>query len=94
MEKETLKASKSTNVHDLAGAIAGIVSKGTVCEIVSIGAAALNQSIKASIIARKMLSSSGVNLAITPAFVNVPVKNRETGEDEEITGVKLITVVM
>jgi stage V sporulation protein SpoVS len=94
MEKETLKASKSTNVHDLAGAIAGIVGKGAVCEIISIGAAALNQSIKASIIARKMLSSSGVNLVITPAFVNVPVVNRDTGEPEEITGVKLITVVM
>lgn len=93
MEHETLKAKKSTNVHDLAGAIAGVVAKGNVCEIVSIGAGALNQSVKAGIIARKMLSSSGVNLAFIPAFVTLDLSAEEGGK-EEVTAVKLISVLM
>lgn len=94
MEREVLRAKSDTNSIDLAGAIAGVIGRGNICEVVSIGAGAGNQAIKACIIARKMVSSAGINLAIIPAFTTLTLPDREDPEKMvEVTAIKLITVL-
>ena len=53
-------------------------------EIQAIGAGAVNQTMKAIIIARSFVITSGINLICIPAFANVEVEN------DTKTGMKFI----
>ena len=53
-------------------------------ELVMIGAGALNQAIKAIIIAKGYLASSGYTILVSPSFTNVTV------EGAEKSGIRLI----
>ena len=81
---EILKVSSKSNQSKVAGAIANIFRENKAVEIQSVGAGALNQSIKAIIIARGFLSPSGYDLCIIPAFNDVLI------EGTQKTAIKLI----
>ena len=81
---EILKVSSHSNPSKVAGAIANIFREKKELELQSIGAGALNQSIKAIIIARGFLSLSGYDIRIIPAFNDVIIN------DEQKTAIKLI----
>jgi stage V sporulation protein S len=66
--------SKSTAV---AGAIAGIVRERGVANVQAIGAGAVNQALKATIIARSFLSEDGYNVVVVPAFADVQIEGLE-----------------
>ena len=66
--------SKSTAV---AGAIAGIVRERGEAHVQAIGAGAVNQAVKATIIARSFLSDDGLNVIIVPAFADVVIEGLE-----------------
>lgn len=79
-----LKVSKNSAPNKVAGAIAGIMREGNDVTIECVGAAAVNQAIKAAAIATGYLSPAGINLVIQPAFGTITID----GEDR--TEIKLI----
>lgn len=81
---EILKVSSHSNPSKVAGAIANIFRENKCVELQSVGAGALNQSIKAIIIARGFLSPSGYDIRVIPAFNDVLIN------DEQKTAIKLI----
>ncbi len=81
---ETLKVSSKSNPSKVAGAIANIFrEKGTV-EIQTIGAGSLNQAIKAIIIARSFIVTSGEDISLVPAFSDIEI------DGESKTAIKLL----
>ncbi|WP_251612950.1 stage V sporulation protein S [Senimuribacter intestinalis] len=73
-----MKVKANTNVNKLAGAIAGTVREEGKAELQAIGAAAVNQAVKAVITARGYLIPSGIDIAITPSFQVTETEGRET----------------
>ncbi len=55
----------------IAGAIAGIIREQKRVEMRAVGAGAVNQAIKAVIIARRYLEQDGLDLVLVPSFVRV-----------------------
>ncbi len=72
-----LKVSSSSKPNSVAGAIAGILREESKVQIQTIGAGALNQSIKAIAIARGFIAPTGQELVCIPFFKDIEV-NSET----------------
>src|SRR5918998_1764655 len=83
LPSEVLKVGATTRPAAAAGAIAGILREGGSPEVQAIGAAAVNQAVKAVIIARAYLVQDGLDLCCIPGFTDV----RIDGEDR--TAVRL-----
>ena len=81
---EILKVSSKSNPNSVAGAISNVLKNTNITEIQAVGAGALNQAIKAIIIARGYVAPSGKNLVCIPAFSDISI------EGEERTAIKLI----
>ena len=81
---EVLKVSSHSNANSVAGAIANIIRGGSGAEIQVVGAGALNQAMKAIIIARGYVAPSGFDLMCTPASTEIEING------EESTAIKLI----
>ncbi len=64
---EKFKVSSKTDSAKLAGAIAGVIRGGNDVEMQAVGAASVNQAIKATAIARGFLSPSGIEIAMYQA---------------------------
>ncbi len=79
-----LKAGAKTNPSSLAGAIAGLIREEGWAEVQTIGAGALNQTIKAVAIARGYVAPSGYELICIPAFEDIEI------DGEERTAIKVI----
>ncbi len=73
--------SRSTAV---AGAIAGVCREHGRAEAQAIGAGAVNQAIKAVIIARDYLALDGIDVICIPSFVEVTI------DDQERTAIRLL----
>ncbi len=74
---EVLKVSAKSAPNSVAGAIAAVIREKGTAEIQAIGAAAINQAVKAIAIARGFLAPSGINLICIPAFVDVIIDGNE-----------------
>lgn len=74
---EVLKVSAKSIPNSVAGAIAAVVRESGTTEIQAIGAAAINQAVKAIAIARGFLAPSGINLICIPAFVDISIDGQE-----------------
>ena len=72
-----LKVSSKSKPNSVAGAIAGIIREENKVQIQTIGAGALNQSIKAIAIARGYIAPTGQELVCIPFFKDIEV-NGET----------------
>lgn len=69
-----LKVKSNSNPKGVAGAITGMFKDGEKqIEIVTVGAGALNQAIKATAIARGYLAPSGIDIAVIPSFSEVEI---------------------
>jgi stage V sporulation protein S len=66
--------SRSTAV---AGAIAGVVREHGRAEVQAIGAAAVNQAVKAAAIARGFLILDGLDVVCIPSFTDVEIGGQE-----------------
>jgi stage V sporulation protein S len=84
MVQEPLRASASTSPNKLAGALAGVVREKGGAEVHAIGAAAVNQVMKAVAIARGFVAPSGIDLVVRPAFLDLQVDGKTT------TGMKFL----
>ncbi|MCL2619818.1 MAG: stage V sporulation protein S [Defluviitaleaceae bacterium] len=70
---ETLKVSANSVPKSVAGAIAAVVRTGEPVEVVTIGAAAVNQAVKSIAIARGYVAPNGIDLVTVPAFAQLEI---------------------
>jgi len=71
---ETLKVSANSVPKSVAGAIAAIVRGNEPVEVVTIGAAAVNQAVKSIAIARGYVAPNGIDLICVPAFSQIDIE--------------------
>ncbi len=81
---DTIKVSANSRTSAVAGAIAGVVREHKRAEVQAIGAGAVNQAIKALVLAIGYLREDGIEVACVPEFVDVEI------DDKVRTAIKLI----
>jgi len=83
---ELLKVASRSNPNSVAGAIAGALEQDAAVEIHAIGAGAVNQSVKAIAIAKRLIAQrdSNVPLKVIPGFIELEI----AGKDK--TGIRFI----
>lgn len=72
-----IKVSARSRTAAVAGAIAGVIREANRAEVQAIGAGAVNQALKAIIIAKGYLAEEGVNVYCDPSFVEVDIDGQE-----------------
>lgn len=72
----TLRIAASTKVADAAGAIAGQLRSGTAVQLQAIGAAAVNQSVKAIALAESYMLEEGQAVASRIRLVQTDINER------------------
>lgn len=81
---DVIKVSANSRTSAVAGAIAGVVREHGRAEVQAIGAGAVNQSIKALILAITYLRADGIIVACVPEFADVTIG------DKVRTAIKLV----
>jgi len=82
---EILKVASRSNPNSVSGAIAGALETYGVVELHAIGAGAVNQTIKAIAIARRLVETAdGPTLKVVPGFMDVEI------DGERKTGIRFI----
>ncbi len=74
---EVLRVSATSRPHAVAGAIAGVLRRDRAVAVQAIGAAAVNQAVKALAVARGYLVEDRLELSATPAFVTLELHGDE-----------------
>lgn len=72
-EVRVYRVSGKSNPTAVAGAVASAIREQGTAELQAIGAAAVNQAVKAVAIARGYLAPSGIDLVCVPAFAEVTI---------------------
>jgi len=73
---EMIRVSANSRTSAVAGAIAGVVREHHRAEVQAIGAAAVNQAMKALILATGYLRSDGIHVACVPEFAEVTIDDK------------------
>jgi len=81
---EMIKVASNSRTSAVAGAIAGVVREQKGVEVQVIGASALNQAIKALVLASGYLKEDGIYICCIPEFVDVDIDGNER------TAIKLV----
>ena len=71
-----IKVSANSRTAAVAGAIAGVVREHKMAEVQSIGAGAINQAVKAVILAKGYLANDGIDIVCVPEFVDVDIDGK------------------
>ncbi|MGD0611032.1 MAG: stage V sporulation protein S [Anaerolineales bacterium] len=71
-----IKVSATSRTAAVAGAIAGVVREQGRAEVQAIGAGAVNQAVKALILATGYLKDDGINVVAVPEFVDVEIEEK------------------
>ena len=71
-----IKVSANSRTAAVAGAIAGVMRENRYAEVQSIGAGAVNQAIKAIILAKGYLINDGMEIITVPEFVDVEIDGK------------------
>jgi len=81
---DMIKVSANSRTSAVAGAIAGVIREHHRAEVQAIGAGAVNQAIKALVLATGYLKNDGINVSCVPEFADVTI------EDKVKTAIKLV----
>jgi stage V sporulation protein S len=73
---DIIKVKANSRTAAVAGAIAGVVREHKRAEVQAIGAGAINQSVKALVLARGYLAEDGINVICFPEFVDVDIDGK------------------
>lgn len=84
---DVIKVSGSSRTSAVAGAIAGVFRENKRAEVQAIGAGAVNQAIKALIVARGYLREDGLDVVCCPEFADVDIEGKLR------TAIKLVVVL-
>jgi stage V sporulation protein S len=87
MMSEIIKVSAVSPATQVAGAIAKVIRKGRRAEVQAIGAAAVNQAVKAVAISRNYLIEDGVDVVCWPSLIDIQISGAER------TAVKLLVEI-
>ncbi len=68
-----IKVSATSRTSAVAGAIAGVIREHKHAEVQAIGAGAVNQAIKALVLAIGYLKNDGIDVVCVPQFVDVEI---------------------
>ena len=79
-----IKVSATSRTSAVAGAIAGVVREHHRAEIQAIGAGAVNQAVKALVLATGYLRLDGIHVSCVPEFAEVTIEDQ--GENCHQTG--------
>jgi stage V sporulation protein S len=71
-----IKVSANSRTAAVAGAIAGVMREHRFTEVQSIGAGAVNQAVKAIILAKGYLSNDNIDIVCVPEFVDVDIDGK------------------
>lgn len=82
-----IKVSATSRTSAVAGAIAGVVREHHRAEVQAIGAGAVNQAVKALVVATGYLRLDGIHVSCVPEFADVTI------EDKVRTAIKLVIEV-
>lgn len=81
---DMIRVSANSRSSAVAGAIAGIIREHRHAEVQAIGAGAVNQAMKALVLATGYLKEDGIAVSCVPEFTNIKIN------DQERTAIKLI----
>ena len=81
---DLIKVSATSRTAAVAGAIAGVVREHHRAEVQAIGAGAVNQAVKALVLATGYLKNDGIDVTCVPEFADVTI------EDKFRTAIKLV----
>ncbi len=81
---DIIKVAATSRTSAVAGAIAGVVREHKRAEVQAIGAGAVNQAVKALVIATGYLKNDGIDVVCVPQFVDVEI------EDKVRTAIRLV----
>jgi stage V sporulation protein S len=81
---DVIKVAANSRTSAVAGAIAGVIREHKHAEVQAIGAGAVNQAIKALVLATGYLKDDGIEIACVPQFVDVTI------DDKVRTAIKLV----
>jgi len=74
---ETLKVASHSNPKSVSGAIVGALEQDGVVELHAIGAGAVNQTVKAIAIARRIVEADGSPpIKVIPGFIDLEIDGR------------------
>jgi len=73
---DIIKVSGTSRTSAVAGAIAGVFRENKRAEIQAIGAGAVNQAVKAVILASGYLAEDGYDVVFSPEFVDVEIEDK------------------
>jgi stage V sporulation protein S len=79
-----IKVSARSRTAAVAGAIAGVMRESSHAEVQAIGAGAVNQAVKAIVIAKGYLAEEDVHIVCVPSFVDVDI------DDQERTAIRFV----
>jgi stage V sporulation protein S len=83
-EVSMIKVSATSRTAAVAGAIAGVIRDHKHAEVQAIGAGAVNQAVKALVLATGYLKLDGIDVTCTPEFADVTI------DDKVRTAIKLV----
>lgn len=81
---DVIKVSANSRTSAVAGAIAGVVREHKRAEVQAIGAGAVNQAVKALVLATGYLKNDDIHVVCIPEFADVTI------EDKVRTAIKLV----
>jgi len=73
---DIIKVKAVSRTAAVAGAIAGVMRDEKHAEVQAIGAGAVNQAVKALVLAKNFLEQDGIPIAFVPEFVNVEIDGK------------------
>lgn len=73
---DIIKVKAISRTAAVAGAIAGVMREQKHAEVQAIGAGAVNQSVKALVLAKNFLAQDGMDIVIIPEFVNIKIEDK------------------
>jgi stage V sporulation protein S len=79
-----IKVAGTSRTSAVAGAVAGVIREHKHAEVQAIGAGAVNQALKALILATSFLKQDGIDIVFIPEFADVTI------QDQVRTAIKLI----
>src|SRR5512140_2563954 len=81
---EMIKVSANTHTSAVAGPIEDVIRESKHAEVQAIGAGAVNQALKALVLATSYLKNDGIDVVCVPEFVDVQI------DDKVRTAIKLV----
>jgi len=73
---DIIKVKANSRTAAVAGAIAGVMREHNHAEVQAIGAGAVNQAVKALVLARGYLAEDGMPIVCLPEFVDVDIDGK------------------